>query len=141
MASAPYRSHADLETPKDTGPTSSCHPQVSKPPETGGGRASGFQREPFIAVSNAKPYASRMAQLVTRVDDDLAAAVDGLVAAGVVASRSEAVRLGLERLVDRFRRDEIGARIANGYRARPQSEAEVAWADESSVRMIAEEPW
>jgi Arc/MetJ-type ribon-helix-helix transcriptional regulator len=82
-----------------------------------------------------------MAQLVTRVDDDLAAAVDELVAAGVVASRSEAVRLGLERLVDRYRREEIGARIANGYRARPQREADVAWADESSMRMIAEEPW
>jgi Arc/MetJ-type ribon-helix-helix transcriptional regulator len=82
-----------------------------------------------------------MAQLVTRVDDGLAAAVDGLVAAGVVASRSEAVRLGLERLVDRFRRDEIGARIVEGYRSLPQSEAEVGWADESSARMIAEEPW
>lgn len=82
-----------------------------------------------------------MAQLVTRVGDDLAAAVDELVAAGVVASRSEAVRLGLERLVDRYRRNEIGARITKGYRALPQSEAEVGWADESSVRMIAEEPW
>jgi len=82
-----------------------------------------------------------MAQLVTRVDDGLAAAVDGLVAAGVVASRSEAVRLGLEQLVDRFRRDEIGARIVAGYRSLPQSESEVGWADESSARMIAEEPW
>ncbi len=82
-----------------------------------------------------------MAQLVTRVEDELAAAVDELVAAGVVASRSEAVRLGLERLVDRYRRDEIGARITKGYRSVPQTEAEVGWADESSVRMIAEEPW
>jgi Arc/MetJ-type ribon-helix-helix transcriptional regulator len=82
-----------------------------------------------------------MAQLVTRVEDELAAAVDELVAAGVVASRSEAVRLGLERLVDRHRRSEIGARIANGYRAVPQTEQEVGWADDSSIRMIAEEPW
>jgi len=82
-----------------------------------------------------------MAQLVTRVEDRLAAAVDELVEAGIVASRSEAVRLGLERLVDRCRRDEIGARIARGYRDLPQDEAEVGWADESSVRMIAEEPW
>lgn len=96
---------------------------------------------PFIAMCNAERYAQRMAQLVTRVADDLVTAVDDLVAAGVVASRSEAVRLGLERLVDRYRREEIGARIANGYRAHPQSEAEVAWADESSLRMIAEEPW
>lgn len=82
-----------------------------------------------------------MAQLVTRVEDDLAAAVDQLVVAGIVASRSEAVRLGLERLVDRCRRDEIGSKILAGYRARPQSDAEVGWADESSLRMIAEEPW
>jgi Arc/MetJ-type ribon-helix-helix transcriptional regulator len=82
-----------------------------------------------------------MAQLVTRVTDDLAAAVDRLVEAGIVASRSEAVRLGLEQLVDRFRRDEIGASIARGYREQPQDDAEVAWADESSVRMIVEEPW
>ena len=82
-----------------------------------------------------------MAQLVTRVADDLAAAVDELVAAGVVASRSEAVRLGLERLVDRFRRDRVGAEIAEAYRRRPQEASEVGWADEASVRMIGDEPW
>ncbi len=82
-----------------------------------------------------------MPQMVTRVDDDLAAAVDRLVEAGVVASRSEAVRLGLEQLVDRRRRQEIGEKIATGYRARPQTDAEVGWADESTVRMISEEPW
>ncbi len=82
-----------------------------------------------------------MAQLVTRIDDDLAAAVDELVASGVVASRSEAVRLGLQQLIDRHRRDRTGARIVAGYRARPQEEAEVAWADDATVRMIAEEPW
>ncbi|MGH8999911.1 MAG: ribbon-helix-helix domain-containing protein [Acidimicrobiia bacterium] len=82
-----------------------------------------------------------MAQLVTRVENDLAAAVDELVAAGVVASRSEAVRLGLRRLVDRYRRDQIGARIAEGYRSLPQTVAEVGWADESSIRMISDESW
>ena len=82
-----------------------------------------------------------MAQLVTRVDEDLAAAVDELVAAGVVANRSEAVRLGLQRLVDRHRRDQLGAQIVAGYRAVPQADGEGDWADESSVKMIAEEPW
>lgn len=82
-----------------------------------------------------------MAQLVTRLDDDLAAAVDDLVTAGVVANRSEAVRMGLRRLVDRHRRDQVGARIAEGYRLTPQTDAEVGWADESTVQMIAEEPW
>ncbi len=82
-----------------------------------------------------------MVQLVTRVDDDLVASVDQIVEAGVVASRSEAVRFGLEQLVDRYRRTEIGQSIARGYQEHPQSDAEVGWADESSIRMITEEPW
>ncbi len=86
-------------------------------------------------------YAFCMAQLVTRVDEELAAAVDQLVAAGVVASRSEAVRLGLQRLVERHRRTQVGARIADGYQRIPQTEAEVGWADVSSIHMISEEPW
>lgn len=80
-------------------------------------------------------------QLVTRVTDDLAAAVDELVASGVVANRSAAVRLALERLVDRHRRHEVGELIAEGYRVRPQTDAEVSWADASTARMIADEPW
>lgn len=82
-----------------------------------------------------------MPQLVTRVADELAASVDELVAAGVVASRSDAVRIGLERLVDRHRRDRIGAQIAAGYSATPQTEAELGWTDAASVQMVAEEPW
>jgi len=82
-----------------------------------------------------------MAQMVVRVDEELAAAVDELVAAGVVTSRSEAVRLGLERLIDRSRRDRIGAQIVEGYQAQPQQHEEVGWADASTARMIADEPW
>jgi len=82
-----------------------------------------------------------MAQLVTRVDDELAAAVDELVEAGAVASRSEAVRVALEQFVDRHRRRRLGAQIAAAYSAVPQTDSEVGWADEASVRMIAEEPW
>jgi Arc/MetJ-type ribon-helix-helix transcriptional regulator len=82
-----------------------------------------------------------MTQFVTRVDDGLVAAVDELVAAGVVESRSEAVRLGLQRLVERFRRDRVGAAIVEGYRRQPQGGDEVGWADEATRRMIAEEPW
>jgi len=82
-----------------------------------------------------------MAQLVIRVDDDLAAALDELVAAGEVASRSAGVRLALERLIDRFHRDTVGARIVEGYQAVPQTDDEVAWADAATASMIAEEPW
>jgi Arc/MetJ-type ribon-helix-helix transcriptional regulator len=82
-----------------------------------------------------------MAQLVTRVDDELVAAVDELVGLGLVASRSEAVRIGLERLVDRCRRDRVAQLIAEGYRLQPQTPGEVGWADPATRRMIAEEPW
>ncbi|HEX5365875.1 MAG TPA: ribbon-helix-helix domain-containing protein [Acidimicrobiales bacterium] len=75
------------------------------------------------------------------MEDDLAAAVDELVAAGVVPSRSEAVRLGLRQLVDRYRREQIASVIVAGYRRQPQTDAEVGWADESTARMIADEPW
>lgn len=82
-----------------------------------------------------------MPQLVTRIDDALAQAVDDLVATGAVASRSEAVRAGLERLIDQTRRAEIGRQIVAAYQAAPQTEEEVGWADQATVAMIAEEPW
>jgi Arc/MetJ-type ribon-helix-helix transcriptional regulator len=86
-------------------------------------------------------YADRIAQLVTRIDDRLLAAIDDLVERGVVANRSEAVRRALEGFLDAERRASIAARIVQGYRRRPQTEDEVGWADEATVRMIAEEPW
>ena len=80
-------------------------------------------------------------QLVTRVSDELAAAVDELVADGVAASRSDAVRLGLDRLIDSHHRRVIGQAIVAGYQRAPQTDDEVGWADAATVRMIAEEPW
>ena len=79
-------------------------------------------------------------QLVTRVDDDLAAAVDALVADGLAANRSEAVRLGLRNLIDGHHRQQVGEAIAEGYRSRPQEAAE-GWPDRATSEMIAEEPW
>lgn len=82
-----------------------------------------------------------MAQLVTRIDDELAASIDELITQGVVESRSDAVRRGLRGLIDQTRRRRTAAAIVDGYRAHPQSEEEVVWADEATIRMIAEEPW
>ncbi len=82
-----------------------------------------------------------MTQFVTRLDEQLVAAVDALVADGVVATRSEAVRMGLERLVDRHRRQQIGEQIADGYRRRPQTEEELKGLDEATRALIGEESW
>jgi len=82
-----------------------------------------------------------MAQLVTRIDDRLADDVDALVGDGVVANRSEAVRLGLEQLVDRHRREKVGASIVEGYRHRPQTDEELAGIDDATRALVEEEPW
>ena len=82
-----------------------------------------------------------MAQLVTRIGDELAAEVDALVADGVVESRSDAVRLGLRRIVDEHRRRSTAEAIVEGYRAWPQSDGEIGWPDAATVGMIADEPW
>jgi Arc/MetJ-type ribon-helix-helix transcriptional regulator len=80
-------------------------------------------------------------QLVTRVPDDVIAAVDKLVQEGVFQSRSEAVRAGLAVVVERQRRAATGRAIADGYRQMPQRGDDLAWTDAASVAMIAEEPW
>ena len=82
-----------------------------------------------------------MPQLVTRLDAELLEAVDRLVSDGVVANRSEAVRLGLEQLVDRARRSEIAASIIEGYRRVPQTDEELERAERGLRALVAEEPW
>jgi Arc/MetJ-type ribon-helix-helix transcriptional regulator len=82
-----------------------------------------------------------VAQIVTRVDERLAREVDELVRDGIVESRSAAVRLGLEGLIDHHRRRRTGRAIADAYARTPQTEAEVGWADEATRRMIADESW
>ena len=82
-----------------------------------------------------------MAQLVTRLDDDLLGEVDALISDGVAANRSEAVRLALQQLVDRHERRQGGGRIADGYRRCPQTGAELAGLDAATRALVAEEPW
>lgn len=89
----------------------------------------------------AKRYANRMAQVVTRLDDKLVADLDALVADGIVTSRSEGVRVALEKLVDEQRRRRVGAEIVAGYERQPQTDEELAGLDAATRALIAEEPW
>lgn len=82
-----------------------------------------------------------MTQLVARLDDRLVAEVDGLVTDGIVANRSDAVRVGLQRLVDEHRRRRIGAQIVDAYRRQPQTERELAGLEAGTRALVAEEPW
>lgn len=78
---------------------------------------------------------------MTRIDEDLAAAVDELVEKGVFESRSDAVRQALAEVVDRERREQIGREIVEGYQRVPPTEAELKAAEASGRAMIEAEPW
>lgn len=80
-------------------------------------------------------------QFAIRMSDELALALDELVASGRFATRAEAVRTAIERLLDAERRREIGRRIVQGYEAIPQTDAELASATEAAIASIEEEPW
>lgn len=86
-------------------------------------------------------YAFCMPQIVTRIDAQLESQIDELVAAGVVGSRSDAVRSGLRSLIDQHRRRTIGEAIVQGYLQHPQTEDDVGWADADTIAMIEAEPW
>ena len=82
-----------------------------------------------------------MAQLITRVDDDLVAQLDAIVASGEADSRSDAVRRALEAMIDQRRRRLIGEAIADGYRRVPETDEELLWAEDNARSVVAEEPW
>ena len=82
-----------------------------------------------------------MAQLVTRVDDELVAQLDEMVESGEVKSRSDAVRSALEAMLDQRRRRLIGEAIVEGYRRIPETEEELRSAEGNLRDMIAEESW
>lgn len=82
-----------------------------------------------------------MTQFVTRVDDQLAEAVDRLIEDGSIDSRSEAVRRGLRLVVDQLQRRRVAQAIVTGYMETPQTEMEMGWSDRATASMIAEETW
>jgi len=61
-------------------------------------------------------------QIAVRLPTSLLQEIDGLVAAGRFETRAEAIRAGIESLVDRERRDRIGRAIVEGYRRVPQAD-------------------
>lgn len=80
-------------------------------------------------------------QFAIRMSAELARSLDELVASGRFATRAEAVRAAIERLVEAERRREVGRAIVQGYERVPQTEAEVVAATAAATRAIEEEPW
>ncbi|MEO7837492.1 MAG: ribbon-helix-helix domain-containing protein [Acidimicrobiales bacterium] len=79
-------------------------------------------------------------QVMARVDERLLEKVDALVAKGILSSRSDAVRVGLEAVVDRLRRADTAQQIVDGYRAHPPEPGLDAWAAQAARTMIEAEP-
>lgn len=82
-----------------------------------------------------------MTQIAVKLPEHLVAAVDQLVADGAFASRSAAVRRGLEDMVDRQRRSRIDREFAEGFRRSPDTAQELADATRLAVGAIDDEPW
>jgi Arc/MetJ-type ribon-helix-helix transcriptional regulator len=77
----------------------------------------------------------------TRFTEEELALIDGLVDAGVGATRSAVIRQGVHHLADATRRARIGADIAASYRERPQGADDDDLAMASAVALTEAEPW
>ncbi|MGI8792214.1 MAG: hypothetical protein ACR2H3_03405 [Acidimicrobiales bacterium] len=77
----------------------------------------------------------------TRFTDEELMLIDELVGQGVGDSRSAVIRRGVHHLADSWRRDRVGASIAQPYRERPQTLEDDELAMASAVAMTEAEPW
>ncbi len=68
----------------------------------------------------------------TRLNDDELRALDAAVESGRFASRSDALRAGLARVLDEEREREIAAAYARGYGSRPQE----PWTGELGLSLL-----
>lgn len=80
-------------------------------------------------------------QLALRIPDELAKELDDLVSRGRFATRTEAVRSAIVGLVERERRAAVGEAIVSGYQRVPETDEELATAEQNLRRLVTEEPW
>jgi len=89
-----------------------------------------------------RSYARRMTiQIAVKLPDGLVHEIDRLVEGGAFASRSQAVRSGLEALVAARRREDIDRRYAEAMVRCPETDDEMAEATRLAIDSIHEEPW
>ncbi|MGH9108615.1 MAG: ribbon-helix-helix domain-containing protein [Acidimicrobiales bacterium] len=82
-----------------------------------------------------------MTQIAVKVPEALLGAVDEAVADGMFASRSQAVRAGLETVLRARREDRLVLRYAEALRAVPETDRELAAARRLALSAIDDEPW
>lgn len=80
-------------------------------------------------------------QIAVKLPDELVGEIDRLVDQGAFASRSQAVRTGLDSLVSAHRRRETDRLYQEAAARHPATPEELADARRRAVASIHEEPW
>ena len=80
-------------------------------------------------------------QIAVKLPEEIVAQVDKLVFSGGFASRSQAVRRGLEMVVDAARSHELDRRYREAFAEQPETPTELAEAERLAAEAINEEPW
>jgi Arc/MetJ-type ribon-helix-helix transcriptional regulator len=87
-------------------------------------------------------YAEDMSvQIAVKLPDRLVDEIDALVADGAFASRSDAVRHGIEALVRADERRRIDLAFTEGFLRMPERDEEMEDATRLAVESIHDEPW
>lgn len=79
-------------------------------------------------------------QVAVKLPDELLSRLDHLVSEGRFASRSEAVRDGINRIVRDAERERIDGAFAAGFARHPDDDV-LAEAERLATAAIADEPW
>ena len=80
-------------------------------------------------------------QIAVKLPDDLVRQLDRLVEGGAFASRSQAVRTGLEAMVGAHRRRDIDRRYQDAIARFPETDEEMADATRLAMDAIRDEQW
>lgn len=80
-------------------------------------------------------------QIAIRVPEDLLYEIDSMVESGALESRADAVRRGLQYVVEAARRERIDLEIVEGYRKVPPAGLDESLAEAALRASLLEEPW
>ncbi len=80
-------------------------------------------------------------QIAVKLPDELVSEIDRLVEGGAFASRSQAIRSGLEAMVAGRHRLEIDRQFHDAAAGHPETREDIADATRLAVDAIRDEPW